>query len=122
MINLDKYKINEFPLKLKFIKDLIYYDGSLLTLFENDIYEKYLYYWCDVDENCNRWMVIKINDKLLNKYLINKITLKDLIIKPIDKILYIVDIDNLVKYKNVYLIKPHDLPNEYIPDSDSYFD
>ena len=37
----------ELKQKYTFIADLIYFDGPLLSLFENSHGDLYLYYWCD---------------------------------------------------------------------------
>ncbi|EDN65617.1 hypothetical protein BGP_0795 [Beggiatoa sp. PS] len=57
------YLLEHFPLNLRDIVDLIYFDGPLLTLFENEYGDSYLYYWCDVDEQCNRWLVFRVTKK-----------------------------------------------------------
>ena len=63
-------KIESFPIKgLYKIDDLIYFDGPLLSFYSNDSGDNYLYYWVDVDDFCNRWVVFSVELSELNDYL-----------------------------------------------------
>jgi hypothetical protein len=115
-------KLNQFPLNLKFIMDLIYFDGSLLSLFENEHGDSYLYYWCDADELHNRWLVFRVAKALLKDYILGNTTLQKLILKPIDGFLYSLDIDDDLEVENTYLIQPESLPKKYIPADNSSYD
>jgi len=86
---------------LKKISDLVYYDGPLISHFMNDKNENYIFYWIDVDENYNRWLVFKIEPSDLEDYLKSNLLLIDIIEKTN---LYCVDIDNDINYHNVKLI------------------
>lgn len=116
------YKFNKFNLNLKVIVDLIYFDGSLLSLFENEYGDSYLYYWCDVDDFHNRWLVFRVSKVILKRYITGKTTLRELILKPVEGFLYSLDIDNNLEIKNTYLIQPENLPDIYIPGEKSYYD
>lgn len=100
-------KLLEFPLRnLRKITDLIYFDGPLLSHFKDENNDSYFFYWCDVDENYNRWLVFRVGN--VDNYLTGKISLRELIQTATD--IYSVDIDNDLQYYNVFRI-PQDLVN-----------
>jgi len=116
------YPLDNFPLNLRDIIDLIYFDGPLLTLFENEYGDSYLYYWCDVDEYCNRWLVFRVTQKMLKFYVTKKISLRELILNPVDGFLYSIDLDDDLQCRGTYLVQPNNLPKKYTPAVDSYYD
>lgn len=118
-----KLELEQFPYaELRKIADLIYFEGPLLSLFSDINGEKYLYYWCDVSDVCNRWLVLRISDKKLDLYLRKKISLRDVIIEPDDGLLHAIDIDQELRLSNVVVVSPKELPESYIPDEDSYYE
>ena len=101
--------------------DLIFYDGPLLSHFINEVGDNYLYYWVDADDSYNRWVIVRTGITLIQDYLDKRITLYDIITKPIDQFVYIVDIDDNVEYHNQRIIPVQNLPEEYTPMEDSYY-
>lgn len=102
---------------LTHVTDLIYFDGPLLSHFKSKTGGDYFYYWCDVDENYNRWLVFEVEN--LYQYLTGEVSLRELIedANPI----YIVDIDDDLQYhRNIRLAGS--LPESYLPDADSYYE
>ncbi len=122
MENIQGVEINKFPLDLNHVMDLIYFEGPLLSLFKNESGDHYLYYWCDVDDIYNRWIIFRISQQNLKNYLLKKTALSDLIVKPVDGFVYVVDINDELRFNNVCLIKSDELPQSYIPESDSFYD
>jgi hypothetical protein len=122
METLKGFRLDKFPLQLEHLTDLIYFDGPLLSLFENRFGEHYFYCWCDVDEHCHRWLVFRLSDEQLRNYLMQQISLRDLTLNPVEGLVYCLDIDNQVQYQNIYLLRPSNLPEAYIPDTESYYD
>jgi hypothetical protein len=115
------YQLDTFPLQLRGIVDLIYFDGPLLTLFENEYGDYYLYYWCDTDSDCHRWLVFRVTRLLLRLYVTQKLSLRELILKPVDGFLYAIDLDDNLQGKNICLVHPNHLPQVYVPGEDSYY-
>jgi len=109
------YQLEHFPLNLRDIVDLIYFEGPLLTLFENEYGDSYLYYWCDVDEHGNRWLVFRVTQKTLRFYVTQKLSLRELILNP-------VELDEELHARQTYLVEAKNLPQKYIPAVDSYYD
>lgn len=122
MQTLTGYQLDTFPLQLRGIVDLIYFDRPLLTLFESEYSDYYLYYWCDTDSDCHRWLVFRITRLLLRLYVTQKLSLRELILKPVDGFLYAIDLDDNLQSKHLYLVHPNHLPEAYIPGMDSYYD
>lgn len=117
-----KFKHHKFPLNLRFVIDLIYFEGPLLSLFKNGSGDSYLCYWCDVDENDNRWMILRLSKTNLKSYISKKLSLNHLILSPVDGFVYILDIGDDVQYNNIYLVLPENLPEQYVPETDSFYD
>ena len=102
--------------------DLIYFDGPLVSLLENESGESYLYCWSDVNSVDNRWLVFRVTKNSLQDYLLGKVSLRDLILNPVDAFHYAIDIDNDLEVKNTFWILPENLPDSYVPEEDSYHD
>ena len=115
------WQLDKFPLSLKFKVHLEYFDGPLLSLFENEYGESYLYSWCDVDDFHNRWLIFRITKKTLKGYIEGDISLRELILNPVDGLLYSLEIDHSLRIVNTSLIQPEHLPVTYIPELDSYY-
>ncbi|NJK74472.1 MAG: hypothetical protein HC942_10815 [Microcoleus sp. SU_5_6] len=113
--------LGKFPLNLKFIVHLEYFDGELLSLHENSEGDCYLYSWCDTDDIYHRWLVFRVTSRMLQQYIERKISLRHLILNPVDGFLYLLDIDRDRRVNNTYLVQPENLPELYIPDPDSYY-
>lgn len=122
MENINSFKIDKLSLKLNYVIDLIHFDGPLLSLFRNEYGDRYIYYWCDIDEHNNRWIIFRLDISQLKFFILKKISLKDLILNPIDGFLYIADIDDNLQYSSIYFVQPNELPEQYVPESDSYYD
>ncbi len=106
----------------KKIADLIFFEGPLLSHYVSSKGEDYLFYWVDSDEKDNRWLVLRVGLPNLQKYMAKDISLRELIESPNDGYLYSVDIDNNINYHDVKLVQPADLPAEYLPTVDSYYE
>ena len=105
----------------KKIADLICFEGPLLSHYVSSKGDDYLFYWVDRDENDNRWMVLRVSLASLQKYMAGDVSLLELIGSPNDGYLYLVDVDNDINYHNVKLVQPADLPEDYLPDADSFY-
>lgn len=97
------------------VKDLIYYDGPLLSLFKTKNNQNYLFYWIDQDHNFNRWLVVNIKNTNLQAYLKNKLSLYQILTKPKNNSIYKVDIDKDLNYHNILKITPKQIPQSYLP-------
>lgn len=119
-------QIEGFDIKFDFgdfkkMADLVYFDGPFLSHYVSGKGDDYLFYWVDRDETYNRWLVLRVSLANLQKYVGKELTLRELIENPNDAFLYSVDVDNNLHYHNVKLVQPSALPEEYLPESDSYY-
>lgn len=103
------------------IADLIYFEGPFLSHYVSQNGDDYLFYWVDRDNNDNRWVVLRVSLANLQKYIGKEITLRELIEHPNDGYLYVVDVDDDIHYHNVMLVQPSALPDEYLPETDSFY-
>lgn len=104
------------------ISDLIYFDGPLLSHYVSGKGDDYLFYWVDNDVQNNRWLALRVNMTNLQKYTSKLLTLRELIENPNDGYVYCFDIDNDLHYHNIHLVQPSDLPEDYLPEEDSYYE
>lgn len=102
------------------VSDLIYFEGPLLSRWRDREGKDYLYYWCDVDENYNRWLILPVPSEMLKRYLQGEEILRTLVTHP--EIAYLVEIDSNGDEQKVKQIVVSDLPEDYLPSEDSYYD
>ena len=121
MKRIEGYNIEYDFSQFKKVADLIYFDGPLLSHYVSSKGDDYLFYWVDRDDSDNRWLVLRVSMANLQKYIGNVITLRDLIENPNDGYLYSVDVNNDVCYHDIKLIQPSALPEEYLPERESYY-
>ena len=114
---IDKLPFNH----LRPIADLIYFEGPLLSYLRDNGAQHYLYYWCDVDDQYNRWLIFRVEEQLLRKFLTQQITLR-MVILSTDTPTYLVDMDDESRYDSIIQINSADLPPDYLPEIDTYYD
>ncbi len=113
--------IKKLDIDLKKGGDLIYYEGVLLAHYynKNNPKENYFYDWSDTDNVVNRWMIYKITQKDLLLFLNKKLNALQLIQK--NAYCYFVDIDKSGKHKQIIMCSIDTIPKDYLPKTDSYF-
>ena len=121
MKKIEGYNIDYDFSNFRKIADLIYFDGPFLSHYVSSKGDDYLFYWVDRDEQDNRWLVLRVSLASLQKYIGKELTLRELIENPNDGYLYVVDIDDSIAYHDIKLVQPSALPDDYLPESDSYY-
>lgn len=121
MRKIEGYNIDYDFSSFRKIADLIYFDGPLLSHYVSSKGEDYLFYWVDRDDSDNRWLVLRVSLAYLQKYVGKEITLRELVENPNDGYLYVVEVNDEVRYHDVKLVQPSSLPADYLPDPDSYY-
>lgn len=101
---------------------LIYCDGPLLTHYESIAGDHYLVYWVDADEQYNRWLIARVGFNTLCQYVRREITLSKILNNPADGIVWVTDIDNDGAQHNTQVLSPSDLPADYMPTEDSFYE
>lgn len=122
MINIEGFQINFDFSKFRCIADLIYFDGPFLSHYVSDKGDDYLFYWVDGDETDNRWLVIRVNLPDLQRYIAHEIPLRDIVVNPNDGYVYMIDVDDNLNYHNIKLLQPQNLPEDYLPSMDSFYE
>lgn len=106
----------------KKVADLIYFDGPLLSHYVTEKGDNYLFYWIDEDEKYNRWMIARTDYANIQKYINHKTSLLEILTSPTDDIIYTVDIDDAGNYNNFQVHAIEDLPEDYLPSPDSFYE
>ncbi|MCP4984869.1 MAG: hypothetical protein GY928_02030 [Colwellia sp.] len=106
---------NSLPKMIK-IKDLIYFDGPLLSHFETIYNENFLFYWVDANQDFNRWLIFRTSEELIDKYTEKKKSLLELITDENIGNFYKIDIDNDLNHNNLSIIEFKDIPESYLPE------
>jgi len=127
MIELNGVHLSYYPFKtLTKHADLIYYDGPLLSWFKDSNNQNWFYVWRDCDETSNRWFIFYVSDTQADDYINGKLSLLQLLKHTTQGFVVSVDIEvdnngNLV-YKNIKRVLCADIPEQYLPEVDSFYD
>jgi len=103
-------------------RDLLAYDGPLVSLFRTPAGEPILYVWVDVDESANRWLVLRVSERNLIRYTEGRRSLRDLVMNPAERSLCVVDRDRSFSISAQSIARPQNLPQEYVPAEDSFLE
>jgi len=104
------------------VRDLIYYEGALLSHFRNSAGQNFFYSWCDCSDEVHRWMVWEVSEADIKQYLNNQKSLRNLLTNESVKTVYVADIDDNVKVKRLIAVQTGNLPESYLPTADSFFE
>lgn len=105
---------------LEWKRDLINFDGPLLAEYISDKDEIYLKYWCDCDENHNRWMLFKIKEQQRLRLVLGEISLQQVILQQPDCFVFFCDENDIEeKYQ---MVMSENIPQSYLPAEDSFLD
>lgn len=118
MINLNGSILQKLPLQnLSWKRDLIYFEGPLLSEYSEKNGEKYLKYWCDCDDEYNRWMLFRIKEEDRLRLVLGEIPLFNCIKEKAGSFVFFIDENEIdSKYQ---LVDLRDVPKEYFPELDS---
>lgn len=113
----------DLPVKnRRLIADLIYFDGALLSYYQDNDRRHYLYYWCDADENHNRWLVVPVEEYALRGFLARQITLRQLFLRVERPHSYLLDVDSDGQPTLILRVELADLPDDYLPADETWYD
>lgn len=107
---------------LRKVTDLIYFDGPFLTHYVSKSGDNFLSYWVDCDDENQRWLVFRVGINSLQNYVNRKKSLYELIKDVEDGFVYFVDIREDGSPSVPLMIFLSDIPDEYFPMLDSYYD
>lgn len=122
MIQLQGIEGNLSIAELTKVSDLIYFDGPFLSHYVHKSGDNYLAYWVDCDDEFQRWLVFRVGITSLQKYVDKKMSLLDVIRQLDDGLVYLVDVDVDGKVITPKILFLSQLPEDYFPDADSFYD
>jgi len=104
------------------IRDLIWFDGPLVSHFTSPDNTAYVFYWSDLDSDkgIDRWIITPVNEYLIDRYIERHITLKELMLKTLNGIAFSAEIDKDDNYFDVYAFSIHTIDPAYLPEDDTY--
>ena len=114
--------LNELPFTLIKRGDLYYYEGPILSHFSDENEQDYFMNWADMDNLYGRWLLTEVSKENVGKYLSRNISLYELIISNDAGKVYFIDIDNDIEYRHIWRVAVENIPNDYLPAKDSYFE
>jgi hypothetical protein len=104
------------------VVDIIHFEGPLLTLFENPKNKTlYLLDWVDRDASANRWLIYRCNVASLTKFIKGKASHHSLFFAD-EPICRVVDINANLDWTQLQIIDKKDLPSNYYPAKDAFFE
>lgn len=98
--------------------DLIEFEGPLLSLYKSELGNDLLYAWLDCSSIRNRWCIIPVERKSLRDYLEQQKTLREIFVES--EWLVIFHTGASAKRSSFLLTSWENLPEEYLPEADSY--
>ncbi|NDV58316.1 hypothetical protein [Bacteroides sp. 519] len=115
-------KNNELNVKdILRIGDLVYFEGPLLSLYQDRYNHLYIFDWVDRDNKCNRWLVYRVTPQVLMQFLKGDLSHYELFEQRGDT--YSIDIENSGRLLfDSDLLKLAEVPLIYYPNKDDYFD
>lgn len=114
-------KLTFLPLKnLEWKRDLVYFEGPLISEFVNSKGETFLKYWCDCDDEYNRWMFIKIREQDRLRLVLGEQSLYKAVIDQPDPFVFICDEADDEDHSEFYVVLTENLPDSYIPDEKAF--
>lgn len=116
------FKIETLPFELEKVGDLMYFDGSLMSVYKDINNNPFIFDWVDSNEKFNRWLVYQINSTSLSSYIIGESTHYNLLNNPLNSIVFVLDKDNENVFRNCQVCSPNNLPYDYFPESSLKFE
>jgi hypothetical protein len=104
----------------RWIADLLYFEGPLLSLFKGSKDQDYFYHWCESDSIASRWLAIPVTRKDIEDYFAHEKSLLSIIKKQ--QRIFFIDANNEGTPNQVFSVKSEAIPSAYTVPETSYFD
>lgn len=122
----------ETQIKLTHVRDVLYYDYPILSIFRDDDDKMYLMYYLDhnglydsTDENdtyFSMWLAWHVEQNYFDAYMIGDITLYELITFYGAKHGYMRQNSGRGELMKTYEVEIAEIPDSYLPEIDSFYD
>ena len=104
-----------------FVKNLQYFEGTLLAEYKTETGDSYIFHWCDCSDTLNRWLVIRISKRSLFQFNSGLSSLHHLLDRDnLDNTYYLLDMDTNQKIEKCFLVQKYSINSEYFPEEDSF--
>src|SRR6185369_11134234 len=108
------HQLDELPVSLTRDRVIEYFEGERLIVFRSGANDPYLKIWSNTDGRLARWIVLRITDNDMARFLHADVSLRQVILCARDGHVYIVDSDRDIASRVAFLrvkdIPPEDLP------------
>ncbi len=120
MIEYQHIELKTLDFKPKKIGDLLYSEGPILSHFIGDDGKQYLFTWVDNNDILNRWLIFEVTNFEFYLFFKGSLSLKDIILNK--DFVYTLDLDANLESSRVQIVDKKNIPIEYLPSKDSFFD
>ncbi len=122
MKNFKSISVKGLDFNPKKMGDLLYYEGPLLSHFQDITKPKehYFYRWVDNNDEVNRWLIFKNTDLEVLNFFNKSCGELDLIKK--NNTLTVLDLDDNLNKVGIYVSSLADIPSAYLPSNKAIFD
>ncbi len=104
------------------VGDLEWFEGALLSLFvEPKSRNLFFLHWVDLAEGNNRWLFFQVSPRALQLYLQGKLSNQDVFFLDLSPTAKLLDLNGDGLVKAVTEIGKPELPLDYVPSKDGYF-
>jgi len=106
---------------LKKMGDFLFHEGPIQSHFIDDKNENFIAFWVDENKIVNRWLFVKVEERLLHQFFSKAVNTVELIKKNVDGFAYLIDINGQGEWVKHQLVSNADIPTTYFPSADSYY-
>ena len=115
-------KINIEKQAFSHVGDLEWFEGALLSLFvEPKSGNLHFLHWVDLAEGNNRWLFFQVSPRALQLYLQGKLSNQDVFFLDVSPTVKLLDVNEDGVVKAVEEIAKNQLPADFVPSKDGFF-
>lgn len=112
--------IEDFTGELKFVEDLLYYDGPLVSLYKNDQDENFLYWWLNNETHVQNWALLKLSQTTVDDFINKKKTCLETIKSAFECYLVCCVFEKDKSYNLVYSCSFEEILKDCLPKEDVF--
>lgn len=87
--------VKTLPFELKWIADLLNYEWPMISVYSDEQLQPYLYAWIDGSEKTDRYLIMQVDKRILEGYLLKVISYDELFKNAVDDRYFTLDISKL---------------------------
>jgi hypothetical protein len=113
-----KIRVSDFS--HQWVEDILYFEGPILSLLKANTAQDYFYFFCGERRQSTDWLAFEVSRDDIEKYKTKAVTLLD-IIQSKEHVFFLTT-NNRQAIDYVLKIKSTDVPEQFLPPDESYFD